>query len=185
MGRIDPQKNQHFVVDAFPQLLRLVPDAHLVFIGHVTNEPYCEELRRRIGELDQPQRVTVITGLDAGSTDLVDAYHAADVFVLPSLHEPFGIVILEAWAAGRPVVASRVGGVASLVADSEDGLLFDAHDQQGFLRACTAILDRPEYRRQLADRGQRKARQQYGWDTITRRLLEIYEEVVRESHLRQ
>lgn len=68
------------------------------------------------------------------------AYHGADVLVLPSIHEPFGIVILEAWASGLPVVATRVGGVVDLVNHGHDGLLVDSSDDVGLAGAIESVL---------------------------------------------
>src|SRR5260370_10698311 len=121
VGRIDPQKNQLLAVRLLAQLLRERVNAHLVLVGHVTNAAYDAQLEREIDALVLSDRVTLIRGLDTHDPALVNAYHAADLFVLPSVHEPFGIVILEAWAAGLAVVASRVGGVPSFVPGGEDG----------------------------------------------------------------
>ena len=127
----------------------------------------------------------IIPGIAADSQELVDGYHAADVFLLPSIHEPFGIVILEAWAAGLPVLASRVGGVPHFVEEGRDGLLFDPHDDASFLTAFRAIIGDRDRARGLADVGRSKACAQYDWDTVTGNLLKIYEEVVAEHPIRQ
>ena len=121
VGRIDPQKNQIFAIHLLPELIKLNPDTHVVVIGPVTHENYNKKLSRAINEKGLEGHVTVIDGLAAGSRELVDAFHGADIFLLPSIHEPFGIVILEAWAAGLPVVATRVGGIPSFVSNGEDG----------------------------------------------------------------
>ncbi len=125
--------------------------------------------------------MTIIRGLEAGSQELVDAYHAADLFLLPSIHEPFGIVILEAWAAGLPVIASRVGGIPWFVSDGQDGVLFEPNDEGEFLQAFRALVKNPERMRALAEAGQIKAREEYGWKKVTERLVGIYEEAVGEN----
>ena len=182
VSRIDPQKNQRLAVDVLSMLGR---PAHLVLIGHVTNDAYHRRLGTVIHDLGLADRVTLVPGLDADGQDLVDAYDAADVFLLPSVHEPFGIVILEAWAAGLPVVASRVGGVVALVADGEDGLLFESGDVAGCAGAVRSVLRDRGSGQRLGEAGRRKARKQYGWDTITARLVALYEDVVRENPVRQ
>jgi glycosyltransferase involved in cell wall biosynthesis len=184
VGRIDPQKNQLFAVRALPELLAQDPDAHLLLVGHVTNDAYDHQLARAVREEGLERHVTIVRGLDAASQELVDAYHAADLFLLPSVHEPFGIVILEAWAAGLPVIASRVGGVPSFVSEGRDGVLFRVNDAGEFLRAFRGLAGNGERMRVLAEAGREKARGQYGWDRITGRLADIYEEVVRENPLR-
>lgn len=185
MGRIDPQKNQRLAIRVLPELLKTDPHLHLLLIGPVTNDAYYRQLVDEMRWRGIEAHVTIIPGLDAGSQDLVDAYHAADVFLLPSIHEPFGIVILEAWAAGRPVVASRVGGVPSFVVHGRDGLLFDPHDERACRQAIHEMLTHPQRRRSLAEAGCAKARHEYSWDRITERLVAIYREVIDENSLRQ
>ena len=185
VGRIDPQKNQMLAVRCLPDLLRNDPNVHLVFFGHVTNDGYRETLEAESQRLDIEKNVTLIPGLAADGSDLVDAYHGADLFLLPSAHEPFGIVILEAWASGLPVVASRVGGVRSLVGDGVDGVLFDPSNAGQLVEAVTSLIGDPERARSVAQAGCAKARDRYSWDTVTRDLLKVYEEVIRESPLRQ
>jgi glycosyltransferase involved in cell wall biosynthesis len=179
VGRLDPQKNQAFAVELLRELRASDPRAHLVLVGHVTNEPYAERLRAGLRETGLEPWVTLIPGLDAHGQELVDAYHAADVFLLPSVHEPFGIVILEAWAAGRAVVASRVGGVPSFVDDGDTGLLCPSGDAPAFLAALSALRGNPERAAALAAAGRRQVSQLYSWDVVTDRLVHIYEEAVR------
>jgi len=184
VGRIDPQKNQELVIRLLPELLRIQPNVHIVCLGHVTHSAYRQALDAAIDACDGASRVTIIEGLDAGSQDLVDAYHAADLFVLPSVHEPFGIVILEAWAAGLPVLASRVGGVPAVVRDGYNGALFDPHETSSFLHAFDMLNRHPDTRRALALTGQQEARSRYDWDQLTSRLVTIYEEAIRAHPIR-
>lgn len=185
VGRIDPQKNQLFVVKIMPELIDIHPNVHLVIIGPVTHEAYYADLLGHIRNEGLENRVTIIPGLDADSRTLVDAYHAADVFLLPSVHEPFGIVILEAWASELPVAASRVGGIPSFVVPFEDGLLFDTNDAESLLKSLQFLVQHPEQARNMALAGKRKAREHYGWDVITNRLMTIYEEALRENPFRK
>ena len=185
VARIDSQKNQLLPVRMLPELLKVHPRTHVLLIGNVTNAAYHARVTLAVREARIEDHVTIIPGLDAGSRDLVDAYHAADVFLLPSIHEPFGIVILEAWAAGLPVLASRVGGIPHFVSDGEDGLLFESDDPKTFLDAFRALTQDPHRARALARAGQRKACEHFTWDAVTRKLAAIYEEVVHEYPVRK
>lgn len=178
VGRIDPQKNQRMLVEMMPALRERVPSAHLLLVGPVTNPAYESALRETMSGA-----MTLIPGLDG--SELSDCFHAADCFVLPSTHEPFGIVILEAWASGLPVVASRVGGVPGFVSDGEDGLLCPVGDISAFLSAVSTVLTDEPLARRLAARGLGKARGPYAWDNVTDSLLQIYEDVIRENPLRK
>jgi glycosyltransferase involved in cell wall biosynthesis len=182
VGRIDVQKNQIFAVRAFAEIAASDPSLRLVLIGPVTSEAYRFLLDAAIRETGLGSRITVIPGL--GHADLVDAFHGADVFLLPSTHEPFGIVVLEAWASGLPVLASRVGGIPSFVEDGRDGLLFEPGDLPGFLRAWRALDADAELGRALGAAGRFKAVNRFSWDAITKRLEALYEEVIRENPLR-
>lgn len=180
VGRLDPQKNQTLAVRLLASLLERHVNAQLVLVGHVTNEAYLKSVEALAAELGVARRVTLIPGIDAASQEIVDAYHAADVFLLPSVHEPFGIVILEAWAAGLPVVASRVGGIPTFVSHGQDGLLFDPDDEKSALDALLAPLQRGEFAASLGRRGRRKVEGEYSWDVVTDELLVLYEDVLRE-----
>jgi len=184
VGRIDPQKNQLLLLKVFPQLCRVHSALHGLIIGPVTNEPYHDKLVQEMKGQGIADRITVIAGLESSSQALVDAYHAADVFLLPSIHEPFGIVILEAWAAGLPVVASRVGGIPSFVVSGEDALLFEVEDERTLLDAFQTLVRDPDVGARIAHNGRQKARNEYSWDRVTERLVAIYEEAVRENPLR-
>jgi len=132
VGRIDPQKNQIFAVEQLPVLLEHHPELHLVMIGAVTNQEYHRELIATITRLGLEKRVPVITGLAPSSQELVDAYHAADIFLLPSVHEPFGIVVLEAiervnreLGAATAVITHNadIAGMADRVVHMSNGLV--------------------------------------------------------------
>lgn len=185
VGRIDPQKNQLFVVERIPELLKIHSKAHQVIIGPVTHEQYDRDILRAIAHNGVGNRITVIPGLESNSQALVDAYHAANLFLLPSIHEPFGIVVLEAWAAGLPVIASRVGGIPSFVVDHIDGLLFDANSSESLLHAFRFAVDHPEDMQKMAQTGLQKARTVYSWEVITNHLVSLYEEAIRENPFRK
>lgn len=185
VGRIDPQKNQSFAVDVYTELLKEQPNARLVLIGHVTNDTYFEKLKQKVSENGLSDKITVIPGLPSGGNELLDAFHGADVFFLPSVHEPFGIVILEAWAAGLPVVASRVGGIPSFTEHETDVLLFTSGNRAEAVQSLSTLAENRELRRSLAERGNAKAAGEYSWDKITDRLISIYEEAIHANPLRK
>ncbi len=179
IGRIDAQKNQTALLPALAHLLGQGRDVQLVLVGPVTVESYREDLGRQVKRLKLEDRVTVLPGVPGGSAELVDAYHAADVFCLPSRHEPFGIVILEAWAAGLPVVAAPVGGIPTFTHDGEDILHASPEEPEALARALGRLLDEPELASRLATAGRTKARNEYDWSRISARLENLYDEVIR------
>jgi glycosyltransferase involved in cell wall biosynthesis len=179
LSRIDFQKNQIGLVEAMPALLEKHPDTHLVLVGPITVASYHERLMAKVAELGLENRFTLIPGLKPDDPMLKGAYQAADVFCLPSLHEPFGIVILEAWAAGLPVVAAEVGGIPSFTEDGADVLYVDPEQPASIAGGILRVMDEPELAARLTAQGLHKAREEYDWSKIAERLLEIYRDVLR------
>lgn len=131
-----------------------------------------EHLRRLTADLGLTDRVRFVA--PQPHSDLADFYRAADVLVMPSRSESFGLVAVEAQACGLPVVAARVGGLAYTVADSESGLLVDGHEPRSFAAAVTAILDHPEFRTRLAD-GAADFATRFSWPAAADRFIDLYE----------
>ena len=175
VARIDRQKNQMALVEA----LARHPGTTLRLVGPATQPDYLEELKAKAEELGVSDRVAFVGALRPGSPELIAEYENADAFVLASRHEPFGIVALEAWAAGLPVVASDVGGLGRLCARHPDAAItFDS--------ASAADLDRAldELSRRIASgavkamsEAGRKAAAEYDWHRLSARLVDFYSEI--------
>jgi len=179
-GRIDPQKNQALAVDVLSALKSSHPRLKLALMGPVTSPTYLAELKRKVEDAGLTSRVRFFEAAQ-GSTDLADAYAAADLVLVPSAHEPFGIVVLEAWASNRPVLASRVGGLVDLVTAGRDGELLDPHDVGAWVRATSNLLECPRRSAGLAAEGRSKALAHYTWDSVTSKLLSLYQQVSDEG----
>ena len=174
VARIDRQKNQMALVEA----LARHPGTTLRLVGPATQPDYLEELKAKAEELGVSDRVAFVGALRPGSPELIAEYENADAFVLASRHEPFGIVALEAWAAGLPVVASDVGGLGRLCARHPDAAItFDS---------AAADLDRAldELSRRIASgavkamsEAGRKAAAEYDWHRLSARLVDFYSEI--------
>ena len=106
-----------------------------------------------------------------------DLLAATDVLALPSRVDSFGIVYLEAWAYGAPVIGCRAGGVPDVIDDGADGLLVEFGDVTGLAAAIHALLADPERRRAMGARGRAKVEARYTWERIYRGLLAVYEEL--------
>lgn len=185
LARIDAQKNQHMSARLLPSFRDIAPKTHLLIVGNVTNPSYYEQLLKIVETAGISGHVTIVPGIPSDSSDLVDAYHAADVFLLSSFHEPFGIVILEAWSAGLPVLASNVGGLPHFVEDGTDGLLFDPNDDDSLVQVFRQLNADGALAQRLAEAGRAKVYSEYDWDVVTRKLVGIYEDVIRENPFRQ
>ena len=173
VARIDRQKNQMLLVEA----LARNPALTVRLVGPVTQPDYRAELEARAAELGVADRLSFAGALKPGSPELVAEYHAADVFVLPSRHEPFGIVVLEAWAAGLPVVASDVGGLGRLCAAHPGAaLVFPPGDGVALDAALARLASDPALRASLSQAGF-KAAAKYDWHLLSDRLVRFYGEM--------
>ncbi len=179
VARIASQKNQLLAIDSLRQIRANDPSVHWVFVGPVNDEVYYQKVRAAAKAQGLEHCAHFLGGFPSGDSRLADAYHAADLSVLPSVHEPFGIVLLEAWAAGCPVLASRVGGIPHFVEDGVDGFLFDSNDPRDLVRVYETLSR--ERLMESAERGLQKVLSEYTWDTLTRRLLQIYEGIIYSS----
>src|SRR6266568_2964599 len=111
--------------------------------------------------------------------DVIRAYGSADIFVLPSLFEPFGIVLLEAMAAGLPIVASRVGGIPEVVQDGATGLLVRPGDSRVLAEAIGRLISDPSLRSQMGEAGRLRAAA-FSWERLVPRILKVYDEAIME-----
>lgn len=181
VSRIDYQKNQLLLLRMMQRQRDLGENSHLLLIGPMTVSWYGEKLRDFLKRENLQDRVTICPGFPPDDERLIAAYQQADVFFLPSLHEPFGIVVLEAWSAGLPVIASAVGGLKHLVRDGENGLLFASDDLHSLLQACSRLAA-PGMRQHLTGHAAREVESSYTWPVICRRLADFYQ-TVRERSL--
>ena len=173
VARIDRQKNQMMLVE----WLGRHPAATVRLVGPVTQPDYRDELVARAAALGVADRLVLVGSLKPGSAELVEEYRQADVFVLPSRHEPFGIVVLEAWAAGLPVVASDVGGLGRLCAAHPGAALtFAPDDSAGLETALDRVCSDVGQWRALSEAG-RRASSSYDWNNLAVRLLGFYDKV--------
>ena len=111
-------------------------------------------------------------------SDLVDWYAASTLVCVPSYNESFGLVAVEAQAAGTPVVAAAVGGLPTVVRDGHSGLLVEGHDPADYARAMRGIVDQPGLRERARPRRRRQAAD-FAWERTADRTVEVYRQAVR------
>ncbi len=157
VARIDPIKNQSWLVEQLPAILRRHPRAALVLVGSCTNDDYGAGLHREIRRLGLTDRVLLTGGLPPRDPRLTGLMQLARVGILPSISETFGLVILEAWAAGLPLLASRTAGSLELVRDGEDAGLFDLSGPAGFHACLDRMLGDEALRRRVIAAGRVRA----------------------------
>jgi D-inositol-3-phosphate glycosyltransferase len=131
-----------------------------------------ERLRQQARSIGVADRVTFVPPQPPDR--LVHYYRAADLLVMPSRSESFGLVAAEAQASGLPVVASRVGGLPYVIGSSVSGLLINDHNPRSFAAASTAILDHLDFRNNLS-KGAVEYAKRFSWAATANRLIDLYD----------
>ena len=167
---VEPKKGLRFLLEAVAQLEKSAgaPVCQVLIVGEGPAE---KQLRAMARELGIASRV-IFAGV---RRDIPHLLSALDIFVLPSLYEGFGIAILEAMAAGLPVVATTVGGIPEFVTDGMTGRLVEPGKAEALADAIQAVLANPEQARQMGLQGQRHVQEQFEIGTVVRQHEAVYE----------
>jgi glycosyltransferase involved in cell wall biosynthesis len=172
VGRLCDVKGQRELIQA----LAHVPEATAVLVGADLEQggAYQRQLEQTAEAVGVRDRV-VFAGR---RNDVGDVLAELDVFALPSWTEGLPLVVLEAMARRRPVVATKVGGTPEVVVDGETGLLVPPRDPEALAAALRRLLEDAELRRRLGDAGYARVRDRFSAEAMTRRVLELYDEVL-------
>ena len=182
IGRIDPIKNQGWLIEQAPAIFQNHPRAMLVMAGACTDESYGEMMRKRIEELGLQDRVLLTGGLPPNDPRLIGLMQEAEVLLLPSKSETFGLVVLEAWATGTMVLSTRTSGACSIVRDGQNGWLFDLDKPETFHQALAQALSKSDAARTMLRRGGDEVQTQYNINALAARMKTLYEELIEEKN---
>jgi glycosyltransferase involved in cell wall biosynthesis len=174
VGRLVPQKGLEHFLRAAGELLSRFPQTLFVLVGE---GPGRERLEILAGALGTEGKV-IFTG---HRSDLASVYAAMDIFVLPSLNEGMPMTILEALAARRPVVATRVGGIPRLILPEQTGLLVEPGDTVGLRDAIARLLADPQLRQRLGENGYDCVRRNFSAQAMARNYLALYRRLLRQA----
>lgn len=169
VGRMVYQKGPDVLVESIPNILKFYDNAKFVFVGDGEMRWDVEEKARHMGV----SHATRFLGYHNGWR-LVDLYKASDIVCVPSRNEPFGIVILEAWSAGKPVVASLNGGPSEIVWHEVNGLKIHPTPESVSWGIGTMFEDF-EWTRQMGRNGRVAVETAFSWDAIGDQVLHVYE----------
>ena len=172
VGRMSTQKGPDLLLEAVPGILEHRGDAKIVFVGDGDMKP---DLEHRARELGVSHAVRFLGAFPNGG-ELVDLYKSTDVVCVPSRNEPFGMVILEAWAAGKPVVVTENGGPRYFTSHGEDGFVVYANSPS-ICWGVNTIFGNFEHARWMGERGRVKAAYGFSWDAIVRQCEGVYGEI--------
>jgi glycogen(starch) synthase len=174
VGRLVYEKGAHVLINAIPKILTKV-DAKFVVVGSGYMK---EQLSNIVKSMGLEQKVLFTGFLDEET--LLKLQKCADVSVVPSLFEPFGIVALEAMAAKSPVVVSDTGGLSEIVEHDVTGVKVYPNNPDSLAWGITKILLDETYRNRIRENAYRKVQEKYDWDKIAQQTKRIYEDVLGE-----
>jgi phosphatidylinositol alpha-mannosyltransferase len=161
---------------AFPYVVEAIPDARLIVAGAYEKddkEPFVRYARMHgLNSIKFAGRIS--------AAELPRYYKTCDVFCAPSTgFESFGIVLLEAMAAGKPIVATDIFGYRSVVDQGQEGLLVEPENERALAEGIITLLRNPALSREMGARGRRKAAR-YDWPLVARQVLAVYEELLKQ-----
>jgi phosphatidyl-myo-inositol alpha-mannosyltransferase len=176
VGRFEKRKGVRYLLDAYSEVKRRLPGTRLILVGPGTRLRKGYEKTVLEGNLED----VVFVG-QAALHDLPRYYRTADVFCAPATgHESFGIVLLEAMATGKPIVASKIDGFADLVTHGAEGLLVPPRDSGALAEALLHVLENRVLQQEMGARGRMKA-EQYSWNRVAQRVVEYYSSLLNGS----
>jgi len=184
VGRIQPHKGPEVLIRATSELVKHSPLLRHKLIVNIVGGASGANTE----EVDRLKELSTWLGIDdvvrfsppVPREDLPQWYRAADLVVVPSYSESFGLVALEAQACGTPVIATAVGGLRTAVADGISGVLVDGHDPKAWSSVISRLLQEPQ-RRVLLSMGAVEHASHFGWDVTARGTLDIYDLVISEA----
>jgi D-inositol-3-phosphate glycosyltransferase len=184
VGRIQPHKGPEVLIRATSELVKHTPLLRHRLIVNIVGGASGANTE----EVDRLKELTTWLAIDdvvrftppVPREELPQWYRAADLVIVPSYSESFGLVALEAQACGTPVIATAVGGLRTAVADGISGVLVDGHDPKAWSSVISRLLQEPQ-RRVLLSMGAVEHASHFGWDVTARGTLDIYDQVISEA----
>ena len=176
IGSISPAKGHKYFLKALVEVERKYPKVATLIVGE--SPPVFRRWRGRMEELVKriglKERV-IFTGL---REDISQIMAALDIFVLPSVYEAFGLVLLEAMAFKKPIIASNVGGIPEIVEDGITGLLVPPGDPESLAKAIIEITQHPKEAMKLGERGRERVKRYFSLDVYVQKIEKVYKEIL-------
>ena len=176
IGRLEPRKGHDILIRAMSSVVRQFPQITLLIAGH---DPwgYKSVLERLVTQLGMERHVRFL----GFQNDIPSFLHAIDVFAFASRSEGFGQVVIEAMAAGKPVVVSRIPPLTEIVIDGETGLYAEPENPESFAEKILWLLFHQEEAQNMGKQGQELVRRRFSAETMTSAVFAVYQEVLRRE----
>jgi len=173
VGNLEPRKGLDILIRAMAIVVRVIKDVRLIVIG---SGVMLDNLQKLVIKLGLSQHV-IFTGFAEDNKKLL-YYKSADIFVLPSLYEIFGIVNLEAMACGLPIIATKVGGIPDIVEDGSNGLLVPYRNPKALADAIIYLLENDDVRKKMGKKSYCRVKE-YSWENIVEKTETLYNGLIK------
>ena len=171
VGRLTPVKGIPYLLDAARILLREGANVKVLIVGEGSIR---QDLLRQTRDLGVSDNVVFLGHRE--DTDVL--LQALDIFVLPSLSEGIPMALLEAMAASRPIVASRVGGIPEIIEDGVEGYLVEPMDVNTLAERCRRLIESPDVARKMGEQGRKRVESEFSATAMADRVVSVYKEVL-------
>jgi colanic acid/amylovoran biosynthesis glycosyltransferase len=175
VARLSEEKGLKWAIKAIRKLLDRNPEFDVKYCI-VGDGPQYTELKKLSQKLGLEKKVFFLGGMK--QTEVIQEIHKADIFLLPSIEEAFGLVLLEAQAAGLPVIATSVGSVADAIKDNQSGFIIPSGDDEAIADKLTYLIKNKELWPSMGKIGREFVKSNYDNKHLTVRLVEIYRELI-------
>ena len=175
VGSINKRKGHLFLIESMQKIKEYAPDFKLTIAGALSDQAYCQEMLSALKKYNLSENINI--EVNAAFENILKMYQRAEVFVLHSEEESQGIVFCEAMAAGKPIVATTVGGIPWVVQNKVNGLLSGFGDIDTFAINIIKLMDDKKQRLKMAQANLIKA-QEYNWEIIGDNIINLYKSII-------
>jgi glycosyltransferase involved in cell wall biosynthesis len=176
VGRLNYQKGFQYLIQAMPAVLKQVPNAKLVIVGEGEQLALLRQLSGSLGVSES----VIFTGA-LSQDEIPSAYSAADVFVLPSLFESFGISLIEAQAAGKPVICTRVGGAPEALVEGKTGFLVEPRNVRQLEASIINVLSDSDLARKMGEKGKKYVEARFSIPNNVKSIVDAYKKLLQNT----
>jgi glycosyltransferase involved in cell wall biosynthesis len=174
VGRLVPVKGHTYLIKAIQKVVKVIPEAKFLFVG---DGEIKSKLSEEIKSLDLQENIFML----GSRNDIATILSCINVFLLPSLNEGFGMVLIEAMAARKPVIATNVGGIPEVIKDGETGILVPPKDPEAFSSAIIKLYNNPELSRRMGLAGYNRAKRLFDITMTVHGFESLYSDLVKEK----
>lgn len=169
VSRLNKNKGIDYLIDAMPKVVHKFSNVKLIVVG---DGPEKDNLTNKIRKLNLENSVSLVGAIK--NRDLPYYYNISDIFVLPSLKEGLGVVLLEAMACGTPVIGSNIGGIRDIIVDGQNGSFIEPGNSNNIAEKIIWILSNQEIRDTFSENGLKTVRERFSWDIVTEKFSNTY-----------